>query len=364
MEQKVVCVAPLDWGLGHATRCIPLINALIALNYSIYIACEGKQESILKEAFPHATFLPLKGYSIRYSKLKSLLIPTILWQIPKIVLAIIHEHNWLKKVTKNHQFDLIISDNRYGFFHKQVPSVFITHQLEIQTPYEWLSRLCKNISYRFINKFIACWVADMKPPNNISGKLVNTSKLPSITIWYMNCLSRLQKNVQTEIDIEEKKIKFLGIVSGPEPQREIFENILWQQGNELNFPFVIVAGVPEKKLYQKTTAKGTLYNHLTESELAKQINNAEYIICRGGYTTLLELIPFKKKLILIPTPGQTEQEYLAQYWQEKQWAISFSQAQFNLLDALKTANNFKYQTPFFVSFNQETLASELKRLSL
>ena len=132
----------------------------------------------------------------------------------------------------------------------------------------------------------------------------------------------------------------------------------------MNYPFVIVAGVPDNKLYNKITLKGTLYHHLIGKALADQINNAEFIICRGGYTTLLELIPFKKKLILIPTPGQTEQEYLAHYWHEKKWAIYFDQENFNLLDALKAAKKFEYQTPTFLSFNQEALASELKRLSL
>jgi uncharacterized protein (TIGR00661 family) len=362
MEQKAVCIAPLDWGLGHATRCIPLIHALEALNFTIYIAGEGKQASILKEAFPNAHFIPLKGYRIHYAKEKKFLIPTILFQVPKIVISIIQEHQWLKKISKQYRFDLIISDNRFGFFHKNITSVFITHQLEIQTPFNWLTRLCQNISYRFINKFNACWVADMQPPNHIAGNLVNTKRLPAIDIWYMNCLSRLQDFVQTNNN--ENKIKFLGIVSGPEPQRSIFENILWNSGNELNYPFVIVAGMPDDKLYNKLTSKGNLYHHLSGKALADQINDAEFIICRGGYTTLLELIPFKKKLILIPTPGQTEQEYLAKYWHAKKWAISFEQENFNLLDALKAANTFEYQTPRFLSFNQEALANELKRLSL
>jgi len=362
MEQKAVSIAPLHCRLGHATRCIPLIHALEALNYTIYIAGEGKQASILKEAFPNATMIPLKGYRIHYAKQKKFLIPTILFQVPKIIISIIREHQWLKKISKQHHFDLIISDNRYGFYHKEITSVFITHQLEIQTPYKWLTRLCQNISYRYINKFNACWVADMQSPNHIAGNLVNTNKLPTIDIWYMNCLSRLQDYVIESNN--ENKIKFLGIVSGPEPQRAIFETILWNSGNELNYPFVIVAGVPDEKLYNKLTSKGTLYHHLSGKALAEQINDAEFIICRGGYTTLLELIPFKKKLILIPTPGQTEQEYLAHYWHEKKWAIYFDQEHFNLLDALKAAKNFEYHLPTFLSFNQEALASELKRLSL
>lgn len=371
MKQKAVCIAPIDWGLGHATRCISLIRAFDSLNYKIFIASEGKHQTILKEAIPNATFLSLRGYRIRYTKTRSLLIPAILLQLPKIIYAIVNEYFWLKRNSKKYDFDLIVSDNRFGFFHHKITSVFITHQLELQTPFAWSTRLVQIITYRFINNYAACWVADMQPPNNLSGILANPSKVPSTPLWYMNCLSRLlleSQNENNSINLnstnKDNKIKFLGIVSGPEPQRTLLENILWQQGNELNIPFVIAAGLPNDKLYNKITSNGYLYHHLNGSALKEQILNAEYIICRGGYTTLMELIPFQKKLIFIPTPGQTEQEYLGHYWQEKKWAISFSQSAFNLKTALQLAASFDYHTPPFIAFNNDALVTELKRLSL
>jgi hypothetical protein len=371
MKQKAICISPIDWGLGHATRCIPLIRAFSSLNYKIYIATEGKHEAILKEAIPEAIFLSLRGYRIRYTKSRALLIPAILLQLPKIMYAVINEYFWLKRNSKKYEFDLIISDNRFGFFHKKIKSVFITHQLELQTPFAWSTRLNQMITYQFINSYTACWVADMQPPKNLSGVLANPGKYPSTPIWYMNCLSRLleegaQNKEQYNISIEpaENKLKFLGIVSGPEPQRTLLENILWKQGNELNEPFVVVAGLPNDKLYNKITSKGFLYHHLNGADLKAQMKSAEYIICRGGYTTLMEMIPFRKKLIFIPTPGQTEQEYLGKYWQEKKWAISFKQSEFNLSDALQMASNFDYQQPPFIAFSSETLVTELKRLSL
>jgi hypothetical protein len=371
MKQKAVCISPIDWGLGHATRCITLIRALESLDYKIFIASEGKHETILKEAIPNATFLSIRGYRIRYTKTRALLIPAILFQLPKIIYAIVNEFFWLKKVAKQYGFDLIISDNRFGFFHKKIKSVFITHQLELQTPFAWSTRLNQIITYKFLNNYAACWVADMQPPNNLSGVLANPGKVPSTPLWYMNCLSRLlyEKNKvglsdNKHVSNNGGKIQFLGIVSGPEPQRTLLENILWQQGNELDIPFVIAAGLPNDKLYNKITSKGYLYHHLNGADLKEQIENAEYIICRGGYTTLMELIPFQKKLIFIPTPGQTEQEYLGLHWQEKKWAISFSQSNFNLKIALQMAAEFDYQTPPFITFNKESLATELKRLSL
>ncbi len=375
MKQTSICISPIDWGLGHATRCITLIRALESLGFKIFIASEGKHEIILREAIPNATFLSLRGYRIRYTKNRALLIPAIIFQLPKIIRAIINEYFWLKREAKIHDFDLIISDNRFGFFHKKIKSVFITHQLELQTPFAWSTRLNQIITYGFLNKYTACWVADMQPPNNLSGVLANPGKPPITPIWYMNCLSRLlhktsdekneliNANTHNEIN-KENKIKFLGIVSGPEPQRTLLENILWQQGNDLDIPFVIAAGLPDDKLYNKITSRGYLYHHLNGSDLKTQINKAEYIICRGGYTTLMELIPFKKKLIFIPTPGQTEQEYLGRYWQDKKWAISFTQSEFNLKMALQLASEFTYQDPPFIAFSNDALVNELKRLSL
>lgn len=366
MEQKSVCIAPLDWGLGHATRCITLIRAFESLNYKIHIAAEGKHEAILKEAFPTATFLKLKGYRIWYTKQRALLIPGIILQIPKIISAIIHEFKWLKKAAIEYQFDLIVSDNRFGFFHQKIKSVFITHQLELQTPFSWSTRLNQIITYAIIKNYSACWVADMQPPQNLSGVLANPKLTPSIPIWYMNCLSRLYTD-QTITNTENENFEmnqFLGIVSGPEPQRTFLENIFWEQGNAMDAHFVVVAGLPDNKLYHKKSEKGILYAHLNGKDLATEIKHAKYIICRGGYTTLMELIPFHKKLILVPTPGQTEQEYLAQYWQAKKWAITFSQNEFKVQTAIEKANQFDYQSPPFIAFNSIDLERELKRLSL
>ena len=366
MKQKAVCISPLDWGLGHATRCISLIHALESLDYKVYIATEGKHEAILREAFPNAVFLHIKGYRIWYTRARALLIPAIIVQIPKIIKAVINEYFWLKRTAKQYSFDLIISDNRFGFFHKEIASVFITHQLELQTPFAWSTRLNQIITYAFINKYAACWVADMLPPNNLSGVLANPKQVPNTRLWYMHCLSRLieEQEVAEGIALNAKTNLFLGIVSGPEPQRTLLENILWEEGNALDEKFVLIAGLPDNNGYHKKTERGTLYHHLNGAALKNQIHQAEFIICRGGYTTLMELIPFQKKLIFIPTPGQTEQEYLGKYWEHKKWAICFSQSEFNLKDAINKAREFEYQTPPFIAFSKDALVNELKQLSL
>ena len=134
MQQKKVLIAPLDWGLGHATRCIPIVTAFIERGYHVTIATEGAHEIILREAFPGLTFLRLKGYGIRYSKNATGFTLKMIVQIPRILYNILREFWWLHTTNRHKQFDLIISDNRLGFFHLKTPSVFITHQLNLQTP--------------------------------------------------------------------------------------------------------------------------------------------------------------------------------------------------------------------------------------
>lgn len=365
MKQLSICISPLDWGLGHATRCIPLIQSLQSLGHAIYIAAEGHHAVILKEAFPAVPILPLRGYRVSYSHYRSLFFITVLLQGPKILYSAFHEYFWLKKMNKKYHFDLIISDNRVGFFHKQVPSVFITHQLELIMPYQWATCLFQRLQYIWLKNFSACWVPDMEGKDNLSGKLGNPSLKPSLPLWYMGCLARLQPLTQDKLTgVQQKHVLFLGIVSGPEPQRTLLENILWNEGNQLHKKFMVVAGLPLNKAHQRQSETGTLYHHLAGTELATAIQNADYIICRGGYTSLMELIPFKKKLIFVPTPGQTEQEYLGAYWQKNQWALHYEQAHFNVSTALQEASRFEYKQPPFQSLSADALKAALKQLNL
>lgn len=365
MKPLSICIAPLDWGLGHATRCIPIINAFLSLGHKVYIASEGHHAVILKEAFPNTPVLPLRGYHVKYTKNRNLFFITIFLQGPKILWSAINEYFWLKRMHKKYQFDLVVSDNRVGFFHKKTPSVFITHQLNLIMPYQWATRLFQQIQYAWLTNFSSCWVPDIEGDNNLSGILSNPTQKPNTPLFYLGILSRLFTTLPEKSQAADTNpICFLGIISGPEPQRTLLENILWEEGNQINKKFVLVAGLPMNREYQKVSANGVLFNHLSGETLANEIKKAEYIICRGGYTSLMELIPFEKKLIFVPTPGQTEQTYLGKYWQNKNWAISFEQHNFNLAKALDAAAKFSYKKPPFIPFTNDTLKAALKQLSL
>jgi UDP-N-acetylglucosamine transferase subunit ALG13 len=365
MQQKSVLIAPLDWGLGHATRCIPVITGFIELGYSVTIATEGAHEIILREVFPTLTFLRLKGYHIRYSKNVKGFALIMIAQIPRILYNILREFWWLHRTNRHQQFDLIVSDNRLGFFHFKTPSVFITHQLNLQTPFTWSTRLLQWMQYNWFKLFYdMVWVPDIEGDQNLSGILGNPRFKPSLPVWYMNCLSRLHAYASIQKTGAAPNNLFLGILSGPEPQRSILQDILWKAGNQLQQPFKLIAGTASQPNNHAVSEFGSIVPYLGGPDLVKAIENTKYIISRGGYTSLMELIPLNKPLILVPTPGQTEQEYLAKRWQEKGWAIAFDQSAFHLETALEAAANFNYQPIPFKSFTKEALEAKLKQVNL
>ena len=240
-----VIVSPLDWGLGHATRCIPVIKALLQAGCSVFVACDETAEKLLTAEFPGVHFLSLPGYRVRYAFSKRWFAVKILQQIPKIVSAIRREHRWLKKAVVLHRIDLVISDNRYGLFYPGLPCIFITHQLAIQTPFLWLSRWTQKLSYRIVNRFTECWVPDYEGANNLAGLLSHTNKLPRIPVRYVGPLSRFGKQ-----DGEQKIYQWLILLSGPEPQRTVLENKLLE---------IIPSLTGKVMLYLRFTSAGALY---------------------------------------------------------------------------------------------------------
>ena len=326
--KKRILVAPLDWGIGHATRCIPIIDKLIEHKFEVIIAAYGRSLDLLKIEYPNLEFICFPGYNIKYSKYLPMSI-NILSQTPKIFSAIKKEHFFLNKIIDEYKIDGVISDNRFGLYSKKVKNVFITHQLEIQSLF--FSKIIKSINYNYINKYDACWIVD-DPTNNIAGKLSNPHALPN-NAKYIGSLSRF-KNIK-----KEKKYAFLAIISGPEPQRTLLEKQLISSLKKRSEKALIVLGQTEKNesIVDKNIA---IKSHLRADELNNAIAESELIICRSGYSTIMDLIKMQKKAIFIPTPGQTEQEYLAKILKEKKLCFYQNQNKFNLDEAIE--KNKKY----------------------
>lgn len=332
-----VLVAPLEWGLGHATRCIPIITELIALNCEVLIGAEGAAKVLLENEFPQLTFLQLKGYRMQYSRNRFWLRVKILLQFPKIISSIYKEHRWLKKTIKENAIDAVISDNRFGLYHATVPCIYITHQLTIKTGARFTQWLAQKIHYHFINRYTQCWVPDMPGETNLAGLLSHPKHLPKTPVQYIGALSRFEKITA------DKKYDLAIIISGPEPQRTVFEDLLADQLAGYEGKVLFVRGLPGNSTIKRSDNLNIEFqNHLNAIELNKAIQQTGMIISRSGYTTVMDLVKIQKNAMLIPTPGQTEQEYLAKVLMKNKIFYCVEQDGFQLNEALGDANSFLF----------------------
>jgi hypothetical protein len=336
-----VLVAPLDWGLGHATRCIPLIRELLTQGAEVWLAGEEAQEHLLKTEFPQIPWLSLRGYRIKYARTQRGLVWKMISQGPKMRRAIQYEHRWLKKMMARYAFDAVISDNRYGLSNKATHSVFITHQLHIKSRGgAWVEKIFQRRNYRFIANYIECWVPDNEGRNQLAGELSHPKLMPPVPVKYIGWLSRFEQQ-----PAEEKAGWLLIMLSGPEPQRTLLENNILNEIAHYPGQATIVRGLPGHLSIIPSTNMIRFYNHLSAAELEPLLQEAEFLIGRSGYSTVMDAMILKKKCIFIPTPGQTEQEYLGNYLMGRQIAISIPQNEFSLQAALNKARQFPFRLP-------------------
>lgn len=347
---KNVLIAPLDWGLGHATRCLVIVKYLQNAGCKILIACNAVQKALFVKEFPDALFIELTGYNISYHENKRGMAWKILWQVPKIFSAIRKENKWLNKIVDENKIDLVIADNRYGLYSEKCICIFMTHQLQIKAPFKWMESWIHRLNYQYINKFDYCWVPDVAGVENFAGELSHPSKLPRIPVIYIGALSRF--DIQ---ECKEKKYEYLAIISGPEPQRSILEKKILQAAEKMNERFLIVRGKPGSDQSVAVPTNCVWVNHLTTTALETAIAESEFIISRSGYTTIMELMPAGIKTIMIPTPGQTEQEYLAEHLMQKKKVYYFKQEE-DFIFHLRQAAAFEYS---FVEMNDSKTAEVL-----
>lgn len=348
--QPVVLVSPMDWGLGHATRCIPLIHELLQQNYRVILAASGAGKTVLKAEFPQLEVLSIPSYEIEYAATGWGLTVKIVAQIPKLLSAIKREQEWLKKVVEEKRISAVISDNRYGLYHPGIRSVFITHQLRIQAPVSLAEDVLQAINYRYIQQFDECWVPDAAGEDNLAGALSHPVTMPDVPVHYIGPQTRF--SVQSQATVGSY---LLLLLSGPEPQRSLLENRLLQDLEDYTEPVVLVRGLPGAARNISVASNVTVYHHLPAAELEKISLGASLVIARCGYSTVMDLVALKKRSILIPTPGQTEQEYLAAHLMKNNIAFCVAQKKFSLRKVLSLAAAFRYR-PF--AAEEENLLSE------
>ncbi|KAF2520093.1 glycosyltransferase [Flavobacterium salilacus subsp. salilacus] len=301
-NRKRILVAPLNWGLGHATRCIPIIEALENHGFEPVIASDGIALALLKKEFPALTAIELPPYQIEYAKNGAFFKLKLITQIPNMIKAVRRENSMVQELIEKHNIQGIISDNRLGVYSKKLPCVFVTHQLNVLTGNTtWFT---SKIHQMFIRKYNECWVPDVQTTPNLSGKLGHIDG-NSLKVKYIGPLSRLHRKPM------EKKYDLMAILSGPEPQRTMLEEKLSDELKRYKGKVIFVKGVvePEEKITVKDNI--TYYNFMNTAALEQAFNESDKVLCRSGYTTIMDLAQLGKKAFFIPTPGQYEQEYLA-----------------------------------------------------
>ncbi|WP_339887462.1 glycosyltransferase [uncultured Flavobacterium sp.] len=300
---KKIIVAPLNWGLGHATRCIPIIQGLLDNGFEPVIVSDGVALELLKKEFPKLISFELPSYDIQYAEKGKNFKWKMIAQLPKIISTIKKERSKINKILEAYSFDGIISDNRLGVYSKDVPSVFITHQLNVLTGNtSWFTT---KLHKKYIQKFNECWVPDVEKGQNLSGKLGHPTELFK-NVKYIGPLSRLCKKPMPI------KYDLMVLLSGPEPQRTLLEQKIIAELENYPKKVVFIKGVIEENQIIEEIGNVTYYNFMNSKAIETTFNESNHILCRSGYTTVMDLAKLNKKAFFIPTPGQYEQEYLAE----------------------------------------------------
>lgn len=334
-----IFISPLEWGTGHATRLIPIIRSLKKSNNNEIIIGTNKYERLYKYLFPDIEIVKVPKFDIIYRK-KTLL--SVISYLPRFIKFIRKDKKFINDFLIKNKLDIIISDNRYGMYHSDTYNVIITHQLNIIL--NGFSRLFSFIvRYRikkYIAKFDECWVPDIGNIKiNLTGSYSYHKTFRNSNIKYVGILSQFDD--ETILPSAGEEINLLVMLSGPENHRTLLENIIIDNLVKYNIEATIVRGVKGKDtpVYMD---KITLYDFVYAEKYVELIKKAKYIICRAGYTSIMDLIILNKKALLIPTPDHPEQEFLAKRLYKLGYFPYMTQKEFNLKKALEVLNNFNF----------------------
>lgn len=322
----------LNWGLGHASRSLPLIKNYLDLGHEVICASDGESLTMLRKDLPELMVLELPGYGILYG---SRFMPiNMLKHGPGMLRTLRTEHELTLAIVRRHHIDCIISDNRYGCYHHDIPSALITHQLQVFTGQKLLDVYIRRQIRSWYKNFSEIWIPDQAPPNNITGDLSGTNTYP-IPKYYLGAISELTSTPA------KGKYEAVVVISGPEPQRTHFEQMVIKQLSAIDGKYAIVRGKPDINEPVKEEGNLTIIPYATRAELSSLLNETEIVISRSGYTTLMDLSKTGHKAILCPTPGQYEQVYLADRLNNLGQCVYTRQENLNLPKALADVRHVK-----------------------
>ena len=307
-----ILVAPLNWGLGHASRCVPIVQRLLDEGHEVILGGDGESLTLLRKHFPKLRYVYLASLNLRYSKSNRQVL-AILRALPKIIFWALKDHMLLKAVLREEPFDQVISDNRFGLYCKGVQCVYITHQLHIMLPkgWKWLEPLAERLHARIYSHFDEIWVPDYeKKEKSLAGEL---SHIKKAKVKYIGPQSRFE--IVNRQSSNRQSYDVVAVLSGLEPHRTLLEKDIIARYSDKEERVLIVQGLMHRPNTRIIRGNITIVPYLNDTDLASALLSANHIIARSGYSTIMDLHALKllQKAELIPTPGQPEQEYLAHF---------------------------------------------------
>lgn len=310
--EKRVFIAVLNWGLGHATRMVPVISEVKKIASEVLLSSSGNAKIFLKNRFPDLEIIDMPDVSVSYSgggasfylAKRAILQPGLNKK----------QHDFTAKIIAERNISHIISDNVYGAYSQKIPSALVTHQLQLKAPV--LTRAVNKKLARWLENFSEVWTPDLPGDASIAGEMA-MNKYYRGELKHLGYMSRFDTSATLQKDID-----YLAVLSGPEPQRGILEEILIQKFSTLSGNKVMVGGKPGAL---PKVGKLEYFDFLGEEELQDMMKRAKLIICRSGYSTILDLVKISASACIIPTPQQPEQKYLAQRMREKGWFYTVEQ---------------------------------------
>lgn len=316
-----ILVAPLNWGLGHASRCVPLVQRLLDEGHEVILGGDGESLTLLRKHFPKLRYTYLAPLNLRYGKGKRQ-VWAILRALPRLIIWAIKDHLMLKALLNEEPIDQIISDNRFGLYNKKTECIYITHQLHIMLPrgWRWAEPIASRIHAHIYTRYNKVWVPDYEDlEQSLAGELSHSTFniKHSTLIEYIDPLSRFQNIPLTQ---NTPNYSIVAVLSGLEPHRTLLEQEIIARystnpltTNPLIPSVLIVQGLMHRPNTRIKRGNITIVPYMSDKELAEALSGARHIIARSGYSTIMDLnaLGILDKAELIPTPGQPEQEYLA-----------------------------------------------------
>jgi len=314
-----ILICPLEWGLGHAARMIPVARKLLQMNHRVFIGSGEEHLAMFRSELPDVECIQFPGFKPVFSRFIPQYLSMFI-RIPWLFYHIAVEHFLLKKIIDRYSIDAVISDNRFGLWNRNIKTAYFTHQLRIPFPRPFRCLEPAGILFHRIitSKYSLCLVPDLPGEINFTGRLSHDLKTGQ-NVRYTGILSRFYDSHDDKESGHPDRVSYAVILSGPQPRKDMLERKLVKILCRKDADAIFLRGRPSAKPEKTVSENLVFYSHLPAGKMKQILTGSRFIISRSGYSTVMELISLNRSALLIPTPGQTEQEYLGEYLSAKGW---------------------------------------------